>query len=277
MPSGATRGRALAHLKKLGLIETKQALYGNLNILHIRLTKQANSVLQLDHSQYGDSDAASSGESEAPPSEGCEAAPLYKVQGDTPEEVLQEEHCVLSHATSPPGVDEESKTGKSYNETLTPAVEEETVGSTNDVGTYYANSAAALVAEWRAAVVEVYGSYVVPLTAQQRRQLKCFLSACPPDTAAAVLDYAVMNWSSFTEQAETDAGAFNMPAKPEIGFLTKYREVVINMWLANQKKASSTLAAKKTALPNAAPAIKTPVPAKELTPEQVYAILGEPN
>ena len=121
--------RALAHLKKRGLIETKQALYGNLNILHIRLTKQTSSVLQLDLSQHGDSDAASFGESEAPPSEGCEAAPLYKIQGDTTGKVLQKEkHCVLSHATSPPVVDEESKTGKSYNETLTPAVEEETVG-----------------------------------------------------------------------------------------------------------------------------------------------------
>ena len=51
--------RALAHLKKRGLIETKQALYGNLNILHIRLTKQTSSILQLDQFQHGDCDSSS--------------------------------------------------------------------------------------------------------------------------------------------------------------------------------------------------------------------------
>jgi len=98
-------------------------------------------------------------------------------------------------------------------------------GGSGVVTTHKPDSIAALEAAWRKGVL----GFVPPLTLQARGQLKHFIKACPPGTAEAIVEHVVSDWVGFTSAAKTDAAAFNIPTKPQLGFMLKFAGVAIAM------------------------------------------------
>jgi hypothetical protein len=278
--------RALTLLRRKSLIETRQGIFGNRNVLHVRLIGQAAVIPKFDEAQdegsasHASSDAAPLDQSTPAPPKGGGNAPLYIVQGGTAGKVQQGEHSALAHANPDPGKikegsQQESKGGGSGGNLSTAATADEAMEPSPKGTVGPASTVASLEAIWRATVVKVCGGHAVPLTSKQQGQLKYFLTACPTDTAAAVLEYAVQNWSLFTQQAKSDEGAFNMPGKPEVGFLVKFSQVAVNFWLSKPKKPLMTSPSPKP--PSVAMKLSTKKPQPEEKPatkEEVLAILA---
>ena len=135
--------------------------------------------------------------------------------------------------------------------------------------------AASLAERWRDVYLEVHGGYVVPLTLKQKGQLKHFGKVCPPGKAADIVEYALRHWLIFTEAAESDAGAYNTPAKPSIDFLVKY--VAVAVQIAAPKPAPTGYQAKLHPIPPVQLTAQPPAAGSEkATLDEVLAILGPP-
>jgi hypothetical protein len=82
-----------------------------------------------------------------------------------------------------------------------------------------------LVAVWRSAMAA--RGYPAPaLSMKMRGQLKHLLGALPKGRAVALVGAVMAEWESFGKTCSVDAGAFNIPAQPEIGFLLKHVALV---------------------------------------------------
>jgi hypothetical protein len=95
---------------------------------------------------------------------------------------------------------------------------------------------ASLESLWRAVVIEVDGGFVAPFTLKQRGQLKQIAAKCPEGEARAVIEWALRHWLRFTATAKSDADAFKMPLRPEVGFLLRYVGVAASLWLKEAHK-----------------------------------------
>jgi hypothetical protein len=87
---------------------------------------------------------------------------------------------------------------------------------------------------WVREVGRAAGKYAAPVTAKQAGQLEMFAKACPQGRAREVLASIVEVWSTFIAAASSEAGAFNTPAVPDPGFLLKFVNVAVNLWLSKQ-------------------------------------------
>ena len=82
----------------------------------------------------------------------------------------------------------------------------------------------------------------------------------PPDTAGDVLDACIKDWVGFANRTRADAGAFNLPSKPDIGFLLRFIGVAVNF--AETRKATP---AQTKRVPQIA---KPPVPSVDTHPRR---------
>ncbi len=80
-----------------------------------------------------------------------------------------------------------------------------------------------------------YGDYVPPTTGKDRGQFKTFIEACPSGQAEAILEQVLLHWLSFTVKARGDCGVYNLPDKPWLDFLVKYRISAINFGINHLK------------------------------------------
>lgn len=249
--------RALAYLRhELKFVELKQAFFGGKNITHVRLTDRAKARLE----------AAFSMQNEKPDEKPGEKLHIKKVQepvitgkkdcGLTP--AVSTEVCVKFSAKDV--IASKGSPALLKKQTLTPLDKLQQV--------------------WRDGISEAYGDFVPAFTQQQIGQLKNFAKKCPssPDSET-VLRYALSHWSLFVQIATNEAGAFNLPTKPQLGPLLKFAQVAINMVI--QKNQTQPQA------PKFAPVVQ-PVQtfamtgqqpsgphAEKATLEEVMAILGD--
>lgn len=174
-------------------------------------------------------------------------------------------------------IKEESITGKDKGNHPTRIALKKMVKPSPKAAAHSAGTVCALEAKWRATVEGIFSGYVVCLNPQQRGQLKNFLNACLEGRSEVVLEYAVRNWCTFTQRAKSDAAAFNLPTKPDIGFLLKYTGIAVNLWLDAQKAAplshpGTCLAPNPTAIQPAAK--KSFITEAKATKAEVFAKLG---
>lgn len=110
---------------------------------------------------------------------------------------------------------------------------------------------------WRNACVDAKVGFIPALSTKELGQLRHFAQAIKPNDAEKVIEHVVGHWSAFTHKASYDAGAFNVPDKPQIGFLVKFAGPAVNLWLDSLKPKPSKAT---TFVPPPAPA---PAPAKK--------------
>jgi hypothetical protein len=91
---------------------------------------------------------------------------------------------------------------------------------------------------WRRAMHAAYPGEACVLTAAERGMLKTFASLCTQaclheDRAVEVLEHTIKDWIGYTSGVQDDYGKYrgSMPSRPTIGFLIKYPNPAINMWL----------------------------------------------
>jgi hypothetical protein len=89
------------------------------------------------------------------------------------------------------------------------------------------SSAEALREAWRAGVHQHHKTFVPALTGQQMGQLKHFENRTPPGRAVEILSWALEHWDRFRNLTEEEAGAFNTPTAPMLGFLLKHVQLAI--------------------------------------------------
>jgi hypothetical protein len=175
----------------------------------------------------------------------------------------KEKSCVRSHATG--GQEDGMKSsGKTVAEVLA-----ESKGSSVDVAS--PSKPLPIATVWRNALIAKKAGFVPALTHKEVGQLKHFEKTCPPGSAVAVLQHAVANWHSFTQEAKTKVGAFGLPEQPVIGFLVKNLGVAVNFWLDAQETQATTakMLAKMTAKPEPQPVQLTAIAPTALKPESI--------
>lgn len=82
---------------------------------------------------------------------------------------------------------------------------------------------------WKETFAEVYQPGLVHLTKKQLGQLKHFLEKCPQGTAAKVMEWAIRNWVEFVKDVETKAGIKTTPSYPSIDFLLKHAWIAVDL------------------------------------------------
>jgi hypothetical protein len=258
--------RALDLLRRLGLVETRQAHFGsdNRNITHLRLVWNAHLEPEMLDRGYA-----------AVPPDWYTHVPLLS-KSNTPIEIQRKnKNCVLPHAGPKASEDRQEGLPIVFPENVAPtpptpappSVEEIAVtaraqSDSNEITPAPAKKKAQpvwlLSLQWKNTVSQVHGAFVPDLTAKQRGQLGQLIKKVPPDTAGDVLDACICDWVGFVTRAKADAGAFNLPSKPDIGFLLRYVGVAVNF--AQAVKAAPKLTKPAHAI------TKPPVPAMEASP-----------
>jgi hypothetical protein len=253
--------RAMAVLCSLGLVATEQHKFGGRNITHVRVTGRALALLPAA-------------------AERCTSAPLSTRRYDR--ERQQGEDGVLAHAGGL-GTDSSRDSGRKNSAQpqsgLHPAepgkpCKAEAKFSTE--GGVNPDSIAALEEIWQSGVAESYGGFVPSWTSKERGQMGHFRKVCPPDAAVPVLEACLGDWALFAAMAKSDAGAWNLPSRPTVGFLVKYAGVAVNLWQAKTKpKVPPTPKLKPQQ--TSAPSVEKPAPGEEkVSLEMVMAALSEP-
>ena len=132
---------------------------------------------------------------------------------------------------------------------------------------------------WKAEVSKVHGCYVPDLLKAERSQLKAFAEVCPSGNASAILLACVGKWNDFTAMAKSDYGAFGIPTKPTVAFLSKYVAAAINFWIAEEKSKSKTSGQPAMAKSSALQPVPSAAPPKssEKIPQTMEEILAAWN
>jgi len=97
-----------------------------------------------------------------------------------------------------------------------------------------------------------------------------------------VLEYCLGNWEDFVRRAKREAGAFNLPEKPTLGFLVKFVGIAVTDWQAEsaeiarraERAAERAKAARTPVQSVAAPAPPRAPAERRATKEEVFASLG---
>jgi hypothetical protein len=108
--------------------------------------------------------------------------------------------------------------------------------------------------------------------------MRQFREACPPGTAAPVLDACLREWALFGAMAKSNAAAWDVPSRPTVAVLLKFVDIAVNFWEAQTKpkiSASPKPAPSKPHQTPAQPNVK-PAPGEEkVSAEMVMAALSE--
>jgi hypothetical protein len=224
--------RAVDRLRRLGLVETEQHRFRGHNITHLRLTERA--VLELR--AFGALGFPSSGEPESPKN-----GELH-IQGETDREKQTGKDCVLPHADDLGEDSSEGDSGKEESHQAQspshPVELEHACPNEDEIASAIGLdpvSLAALEQIWRTRIAESYGGLVPNWTSKERGQMAHFRRVCPPVAARAVLEAVLRDWPMFVSLAKSNAGALNLPVRPNVGFLVKFAGDAVNLWQAKSK------------------------------------------
>jgi hypothetical protein len=257
--------RAIARLRLLDLVETSQHLFGRKNITHVRLTQKASNIIANGPPELGDH--ASPGPSETAPPDQCEDAQL-NIQGEFNTESQNEKtNIAIADAHAAGHMNESNKNTGKKNELA--------YGKARSI-TEYADSTLGWEAIWHDVIGEVRQVYVPPFNGKERKLLKNFCLACPPNQSRQILDACLRHWSRIVSRAKETYDAFHVPTDPTLEFLLKFKTAAINVGLdvlANPQKYEK---------PNmkfavyVSPFVKEPVPEFEkVSDEELHAILSD--
>lgn len=108
------------------------------------------------------------------------------------------------------------------------------------------------------------GQFQAPLLNKDKAQLKTFAKQCPPGREVEIIEKVVDCWTEFCEKAKHQ-GAFNVPAKPALGFMLHQAKVAIPFALT--KLDGKKPASKHKPVQLIAPGPQGPT-SGEATPEQ---------
>jgi hypothetical protein len=113
---------------------------------------------------------------------------------------------------------------------------------------------------WKKRQAEYIGGYVKDLTGKQLGQLKFLLKGVGPERSLAVINFVFENWARFALQVKSDKGLLTVPAAPDIGFLTAYHDIAVQ--LIAEKQPTSPVSAKPVIIPVTPKLEKNPEPAE---------------
>ena len=192
---------------------------------------------------------------------------------------------MLAHATAP-GDDSGQEDGGDCNDRTSsqsdlaePATPADSKPETTSADSAKPDSVPALEKVWQEIVAEVYGDFVPSWTAKERGQMRRFREACPPCAAAPVLEACVRNWPVFGAMAKSDAGAWDLPARPTVGFILKFVGVAVNFWQTKTKPKIPPSPKPDAPKPQQTPAqstVKLAPGEEKVSLEMVMAALFEP-
>lgn len=100
-----------------------------------------------------------------------------------------------------------------------------------------------LAGNWKQLVAAQEKTFVPALTQKQRGQFNHFEKKCPPGSALKVMTATIQNWTFFANTVKSDKGVYSVPGVPDIGFLTMHADVAIK--LALKVKPLQSTASKK--------------------------------
>ncbi len=89
--------------------------------------------------------------------------------------------------------------------------------------------AAGLSAVWQKCMSEVYGPEFRLLIGREHGQLKTLKESLGMKRATEMVEYAIRNWGKFAQKAADNVGSGTLPAKPHIGWLSKYHATALMM------------------------------------------------
>jgi hypothetical protein len=139
-------------------------------------------------------------------------------------------------------------------------------------------SASQLEQVYRIAFEEAYKEqYLPPFGLKELGQISLLAAKCPPDTAQAVIDYAVRNWYLVSNVAASHQAAYNIPALPTVGFMLSMVQSMVNAYLEAKKppKSKTIKPLKSSKPPVSSPPTATVVDPDDLPvtdPDVVYEI-----
>jgi hypothetical protein len=263
--------RALAVLKELGLVVTRQAHFRGRNITHLRATAKAQAELGLldtRHVRKG-VECAKAGTVEY-----AKSGTPIRIRKTLSSKSLRKTSCDRSVAKHDP-VPEDGKM----------ATVRELLASSPKLKKISPKSPG-LAEVWRDTLIATYGGYVAPLTQKQAGQLAHFRKACPPDPApAAVLRTAIREWGDLVATIQSDTGLKEAPPKPALGFLLQHVSAAVSRWQHKTAVKGLQLTAKApvpveplpTSPPEKVPAPTAPSPpaSDKASLAEVLAILGD--
>jgi hypothetical protein len=256
--------RAVAKLRKLGLITTEQHLFhdkdGPKNMNHYRLTEGGFALCF---------EGAEKGKPAVP--EQCKSAPLYIQQGESTgsnnKENIASALCASAGQTS-----KEIQEGDSGEN-----MKLENLTSGHDVPNmleapmlpHKPKKTHSLVTVWMTKFTEVTDKYCPPMTAKQLGQLKQFEKRCPKHLAETILCNVLENWHTFCKDVEMNQGLKKTPYEPSVGFLLQYVQNAVSVGLPKPKPVNKV--PMPTLKPNPVQLIACEPPA----PEDDFATKGE--
>ena len=80
------------------------------------------------------------------------------------------------------------------------------------------------------------GVYIENWGPKAKGQAKLVLKTLTPEYAGRILADCVVNWGKDTQYARDFEGAYQLPIRPQMGFLVKYRVSAVNWWNKSQNK-----------------------------------------
>ena len=86
----------------------------------------------------------------------------------------------------------------------------------------------ALVAVWQSS-----GQIVPGFTKKELGQLKYLIGKWPEGKAPEILAFVLSHWYEMTDAVETHT-TFKSPASPDLGYLVKYQNIAMNLWLKSR-------------------------------------------
>lgn len=288
-------------LRRKGVIETAQMIFGDRPILHVRVLEiedvksEAGPQGQSSGSPTGHSDGCPQG-----PSKGCPPGQSLRVQQDTSIKTTRSLRIAAARGI-PSGeipVDGEQEEQKEKDETednieisLVNRQEQQTPYGLGEIRMVSVAEMAKLAEAtkqakreknknlpvdaskdtpgnlhkvWRETMGEL-GEHVKALNGEQSGMFKALIATCPPGSAQVVLALAVREWSSFKIVLETDYGQWKVSEVPSLPVLAKHAEKAVTWW---QKRLKAEKGSQKPVQAlQATPAPKPPpAPAKAATP-----------
>ncbi len=236
--------KSLSNLRQLGLIQSKQGLFGNKNVNHIWLTEKGSRLVE----------GHSSSTQKCLP-EGSQISPLY-IQGETTGSDNMEISVQL-HAGSkagsfaspgkgasmirlpPKGKRTKMNAGASEAKPAKPTSVLDVVAHVKaNKMLHHPDSATGLSFLWKQLVFEHHGSVSTVTTKKELGQFKNFINKCPPGTAIKAMTVALVDWVKFAKTVEEQAGIKNSPSMPNLDFLLKHAGVAVNLIAKSPKSPS---------------------------------------
>ena len=99
-------------------------------------------------------------------------------------------------------------------------------------------SLSSLVSIWKKTVSANTGQMVV-LLKKDEMNLNHFRKLVPAGQAEAILEKVLADWVGFAKQAESLAGAFNLPSQPQVWFLLKHANVAVGFAMCVKNNCNS--------------------------------------